>query len=176
MILKEDRSIQVVFLDESMPGMTGLETLEKIKEINSLIPVVMITKNEAENIMEEAIGAQIDDYLIKPVNPNQILLSLKKIIDNKRLVSEKNSMDYQKAFRELAMRINSGLDIEGWVEIYKNIIQWEIKMEATDADSLMEILDMQKAEANREFSKFIEKHYLLSQGRSQYSYHFFIAR
>ncbi len=93
----------VVFLDESMPGMTGLETLSKIKELNANVPIVMITKNEAENLMEEAIGSQIDDYLIKPVNPNQILLTLKKIIDNKRLVSEKTVSGYQQEFRKILM-------------------------------------------------------------------------
>ena len=108
--LFQQENIDVVFLDESMPGLTGLETLAKIKEINSIVPIVMITKNEEEDIMEQAIGSQIDDYLIKPVNPNQILLTLKKIIDNKRLVSEKNISDYQQDFRNIIMDINSGLD------------------------------------------------------------------
>ena len=99
-----------------MPGITGLETLSRIKADNPNIPIVMITKNEAENLMEEAIGSQIDDYLIKPVNPNQILLTLKKIVDNKRLVSEKTASDYQQEFRKILMDINSGLDIEGWVQ------------------------------------------------------------
>ncbi|MCB0574128.1 MAG: response regulator, partial [Saprospiraceae bacterium] len=98
--LEQSNEIDVVFLDESMPGLTGLEVLPKIKEINSQVPVVMITKNEAEHVMEEAIGSQISDYLIKPVNPNQILLTLKKIIDNKRLVREKTAMDYQQDFRQ----------------------------------------------------------------------------
>src|SRR5690606_21118928 len=106
-----NRDIDVVFLDESMPGLTGLETLSRLKEANPALPVVMITKNEAETIMEEAIGSQIADYLIKPVNPNQILLSLKKIIDNKRLVREKTASDYQQEFRSILMEINSGLDI-----------------------------------------------------------------
>jgi len=97
--------IDVVFLDESMPGLTGLETLAKIKETNPHLPVVMITKNEAENVMEEALGSQITDYLIKPVNPNQILLTLKKIIDKKDLVSEKTNSDYQREFRQISMDI-----------------------------------------------------------------------
>ena len=104
-VLKEQNDIDVVFLDESMPGLTGLETLTRIKATNQNIPVVMITKNEAENLMEEAIGSQIDDYLIKPVNPNQILLTLKKIIDNKRLVSQKTATDYQQEFRKIGMEI-----------------------------------------------------------------------
>ena len=94
-ILQEDKDIDVIFLDESMPGLSGLDTLARIKNDNNNIPVVMITKNEAENLMEQAIGSKIDDYLIKPVNPNQILLTLKKLIDNKRLVSERTAIDYQ---------------------------------------------------------------------------------
>ena len=103
--------VDIVFLDESMPGLSGLETMQRLKAIKPSLPIVMITKNEAENIMEEALGSQIDDYLIKPVNPNQILLTLKKIVDNKRLVREKTSSDYQVEFRNILMEINSGLDV-----------------------------------------------------------------
>ncbi|HEX6916353.1 MAG TPA: response regulator, partial [Chitinophagaceae bacterium] len=103
----KDNLIDVVLLDETMPGITGLETLARIKEVNSSIPVVMITKNETENVMDDAIGSQITDYLIKPVNPNQVLLSLKKIIDNKRLVAEKTTTAYQQQFRNLFMALNS---------------------------------------------------------------------
>lgn len=158
-VFEEDKNIDVVFLDESMPGISGLETLAKIKEKNSNIPIVMITKNEAENLMEEAIGSQIDDYLIKPVNPNQILMTLKKLIDNKRLVSEKTITDYQIEFRKILMEINSGLDIEGWVDIYKKIVSWEMKMDKSQTPDMMDILTMQKTEANAEFSKFVEKNY-----------------
>ena len=157
--LEEDPSIDVVFLDESMPGLTGLETLARIKERNPGIPVIMITKNEAENIMEEAIGSQIDDYLIKPVNPNQILLSLKKIVDNKRLVSEKTATDYQQEFRNIMMEINNGPDYTGWVNICKKIISWEIRMDESNNPQMKEILTMQKSEANKEFSKYIIKNY-----------------
>ena len=154
----EDKTIDVVFLDESMPGLTGLETLMKIKEKNNLIPIVMITKNEEENLMEEAIGSQIDDYLIKPVNPNQILLTLKKLIDNKRLISEKNDADYQVEFRQIIMDINSGLDVSQWVDVYKKIISWELKLDESGTE-MNEILAMQKTEANAEFCKFIMKKY-----------------
>ena len=158
-ILEEQDDFDVVFLDESMPGITGLETLEKLRDINPTIPVVMITKNEAENLMEEAIGAQINDYLIKPVNPNQILLSLKKIIDNKRLVSEKTATDYQIEFRNIIMEINSGLDYESWKDIYMKLIKWELKISQHNVSEMSEILAMQKNEANVEFSKFIQKNY-----------------
>ena len=157
--LESDNSIDIVFLDESMPGLTGLETLEKIKDLRSLLPVVMITKNEAENLMDTAIGSEIDDFLIKPVNPNQILLSLKKIVDNKRLVSEKTAMDYQQEFRQLSMDINSNLNYEEWVEVYKRIISWELKMDTSDNDGLFEILNVQKQEANKEFVKYIDNVY-----------------
>lgn len=159
-IFENDREIDVVFLDESMPGISGLETLSRIKSKNANIPIVMITKNEAENIMEEAIGSQIDDYLIKPVNPNQILMTLKKLIDNKRLVREKIVVDYQQEFRNILMEINAALDFEGWVEIYKKIIGWELKMDKSIGVELMDILQMQKSEANSEFCKYVEKNYL----------------
>lgn len=158
-VIEEGADIDVVFLDESMPGLTGLETLAEIKKIKSHIPIVMITKNEAENLMEQAIGSQIDDYLIKPVNPNQILLTLKKLIDNKRLVSEKTATDYQQQFRNISMDIHSGPDMEEWVSIYKRIINWELKLDGSNNPQLKEILEMQKREANQAFSKFVEKKY-----------------
>ena len=159
-ILKKDEDIDIVFLDESMPGLTGLDTLEKIKEIRPIIPVVMITKNETENIMEEAIGSQIDDYLIKPVNPNQILLSLKKIIDNNRLIKEKTASDYQQEFRTMLMNIGSGMTYQDWVSTYLKLVKWEIKLDNSNVVEMSDILSMQKNEANSEFSKFISRNYL----------------
>jgi CheY-like chemotaxis protein len=159
-VLNESNDIDVIFLDESMPGLTGLDTLARVKDIYPNIPVVMITKNEAENLMEEAIGSKIDDYLIKPVNPNQILLTLKKLIDNKRLVSEKTATDYQQDFRSLSMDINSGPDYIEWVAIYKKLISWELKLENSNNAGMSEIFDMQKKEANKEFSKYIINNYL----------------
>ncbi|NUQ25697.1 MAG: response regulator [Saprospiraceae bacterium] len=156
---ENNRDIDVVFLDESMPGITGLETLAKLKESSPHLPVVMITKNEAETVMEEAIGSQIADYLIKPVNPNQILLTLKKIIDNKRLVREKTSSDYQQEFRQIFTQINSGLDYEQWVDIYRKIISWEIKIDESQSSDMANILSMQKSEANSEFCKYVGKRY-----------------
>lgn len=154
------RNFDVVFLDESMPGITGLETLSKIKDQYPNLPVVMITKNEAENVMEEALGSQITDYLIKPVNPNQVLLTLKKIMDNKRLVREKTNTDYQQEFRQLMMQMSSGLNIDEWADMYRTLISWELKLDNANSTELNEILAMQKAEANSEFSKFVVKNYL----------------
>ncbi|NCX96246.1 MAG: PglZ domain-containing protein [Chitinophagia bacterium] len=149
----------VVLLDESMPGLTGLEVLSKIKELYPQLPVVMITKNEAEYIMEEAIGAQISDYLIKPVNPNQVLLSLKKIMDGKRLVSEKTTTAYQQEFRNLFMALSSNPNHEEWKELYKKLVYWELEMVKSGSEEMMEVLSNQKAEANTEFYKYISKNY-----------------
>ncbi|MBL7818797.1 MAG: response regulator [Saprospiraceae bacterium] len=157
---EQSRDIDVVFLDESMPGLTGLETLGRIKEMQPNLPIVMITKNEAEHVMEDAIGQQIADYLIKPVNPNQILLTLKRIIDNKRLVSERTTQSYQQSFRELFMQIQSGLNYEEWVDVYKKLIGWELRLDSSGSDDMSEILSTQKAEANTEFSKYVVKNYL----------------
>ncbi|MEO9211257.1 MAG: response regulator, partial [Ginsengibacter sp.] len=151
--------VDVVLLDESMPGITGLETLQKIKEINAQIPIVLITKNETENLMDEAIGSQISDYLIKPVNPNQVWLSLKKIIDNKRLIAEKTTSSYQQQFRELFMALNDNPDYNGWSDIYKKLVYWELEMKKSDSPEMIEILKSQKDEANNEFFKFISKNY-----------------
>jgi len=154
-----DHAVDVVLLDETMPGITGLETLAKIKEMNQQLAIVLITKNETENLMDEAIGSQISDYLIKPVNPNQVLLSLKKIIDNKRLVAEKTTTAYQQQFRNLFMALNSNPDYNEWMEIYKKLIFWELEMEKSDSPEMREVFQSQKQEANTEFSKFISRNY-----------------
>lgn len=155
----KEHMVDVVLLDETMPGITGLETLAKIKEINRQVPVVLITKNETENLMDEAIGSQITDYLIKPVNPNQVLLSLKKIIDNKRLVAEKTTTAYQQQFRNLFMALNSNPDYNEWMDIYKKLVYWELEMEKSDSPEMREVFQTQKQEANTEFFKFISKQY-----------------
>ncbi|CAM3597085.1 two-component response regulator [Flavobacterium saliperosum S13] len=155
----DDENFDIVFLDENMPGLSGLETLAEIKEKKSATPVIMITKSEEEYIMEEAIGSKIADYLIKPVNPNQILLSLKKNLDHSRLVSEKTTLDYQKEFRKIAMDMAMVNTYEDWVELYKKLIFWEIELENIEDQSMVEILESQKLEANSQFGKFIEKNY-----------------
>ncbi len=154
-----ENQIDVVLLDETMPGISGLETLAKIKEVNGQVPVVLITKNETENLMDEAIGSQITDYLIKPVNPNQVLLSLKKIIDNKRLVAEKTTSAYQQQFRNLFMALNSNPDYNEWMDIYKKLVYWELEMQKSDSPEMQEVLQSQKNEANTEFFKFISRNY-----------------
>lgn len=149
----------IIFLDENMPGLTGLETLAKIKEKNQNVPVVMITKSEEEHIMEEAIGGQISDYLIKPVNPNQILLSLKKNLNEKDLVSAKTTSDYQMEFRQIGMRLNDRLDAGEWAEVYEQLVNWELKLEQSTDDGMKEIFGMQKKDANTQFCKFIDRNY-----------------
>jgi len=154
-----DNPVDVVLLDETMPGISGLETLAKIKETNQQVPVVLVTKNETENLMDEAIGSQITDYLIKPVNPNQVLLSLKKIIDNKRLVAEKTTTAYQQQFRELFMALSDNPDYNQWMDIYRKLVYWELEMEKSDSPEMREVLHSQKQEANNEFFKFVSKNY-----------------
>ena len=155
----KENPVDVVLMDETMPGITGLETLAKIKEIKQSLPVVLITKNETENLMDDAIGSQISDYLIKPVNPNQVLLSLKKIIDNKRLVAEKTTTAYQQQFRNLFMALNSNPDYNEWMDIYKKLVYWELEMQKSDSPEMQEVLQSQKNEANTEFFKFVSRNY-----------------
>ncbi len=156
----QSKDFDIVFLDENMPGLTGLETLDRIKEAKPMVPVVMITKSEEESIMEEAIGGKIADYLIKPVNPNQILLSIKKNLDTDRLVNEKTNSSYQREFRELGMRIQDRLDSGEWVELYEKLVFWELELENSEDPGMQEIIQMQKREANGLFSKFFETNYL----------------
>jgi CheY-like chemotaxis protein len=155
----QEENFDIVFLDENMPGMSGLETLSEMKEKKSSTPVIMITKSEEEYIMEEAIGSKIADYLIKPVNPNQILLSLKKNLDHSRLISEKTTLDYQKEFRKISMEMSMVNSYEEWVEFYKKLIFWELELENIDDQNMFQILESQKTEANHLFGKFIENNY-----------------
>lgn len=150
----------LVFLDENMPGLTGLETLAILKSINSSVPTVLVTKNEEEHLMEDAIGSKIDDYLIKPVNPKQILLTIKRLTENRRLVSEKTSMAYQQDFLKLGMSLNDNLNEKEWVETYKKIIYWELALQKIEDEGMHEVLTLQKSDANTAFSKFIERNYI----------------
>ena len=153
-----EEHFDIIFLDENMPGMSGLETLSKIKEIDSIVPVVMITKSEEEDIMTQAIGKKIADYLIKPVNPNQILLSIKKNINKREIISTTTMDEYRADFMKIGSQINDSFTIEDWMEVYKKIVYWELKLEDTDPQ-MSEMLKMQKDEANSTFVKFIKKHY-----------------
>ena len=157
--LVNNNNYEIVLLDENMPGLNGIETLEEIKKTKPFLPVIMITKNEEERIMEDAIGAKISDYLIKPVNPNQILLSLKKNLDQKTLIAKKTTQNYQKDFVDLSNSLNSLLTHHDWVNHYENLIRWEMELENLDDQSMFEIFKSQKKEANNLFSKFIEKNY-----------------
>ena len=157
--LVNERHFDVVLLDENMPGMTGLEVLDELKKVKPSLPIIMITKSEEENIMEEAIGAKIADYLIKPVNPNQILLSLKKNLDGTKLVTEKTITNYQQSFQELNSLLMQAHSLEDWSDVYQKILFWELELDGIDSHELQEIFGYQKTEANLTFSRFIEKNY-----------------
>jgi len=154
------QNFDLIFLDENMPGMNGLEALSKIKEINPNIPIVMVTKNEEEDIMDEAIGSKIADYLIKPVNPKQILLAIKKNVENKRLINEITTSKYQGEFTKLGMQINETRTFEDWIELYKKLVYWELELAKSQDNAMDQILTLQKSEANSAFTKFIKNNYL----------------
>ncbi len=158
--LIKEATYEVVFLDENMPGLSGIETLTRIKDLQPDLPVIMITKSEEEQIMEDAIGSKISDYLIKPVNPNQILLSLKKTLEKKRLVSEKTTSTYQQEFRQIGMSLSDDLNADTWQDVYKKLVFWELELDKSEDESMSDMLAMQKQEANASFSKFIEANYI----------------
>ena len=153
------RTFDLVLLDEMMPGLSGLETLQRIKEMTPQVPVVMVTKSEEEDIMNQAIGQQIADYLIKPVNPNQILLTLKKNIHRKEIITETVQTGYQQQFQQLSMQIMDCSTWQDWTNVYKRLVRWELELSATDSQ-MTEMLEMQKEVANRGFAKFVKQNYL----------------
>ena len=153
------QTFDLVLLDEQMPGLSGLETLQQIKEIQPATPVVMVTKSEEENIMDQAIGSKIADYLIKPVNPNQILLTLKKNIHRREIVTEVTQTSYQQQYQQLAMEIGDCRTFDDWKDVYKKLVRWELELSSADSN-MTEMLSMQKEEANNGFGKFIAKNYL----------------
>ena len=157
--LCKQKSFDLILLDEMMPGLTGLETLQQIKEISPATPVVMVTKSEEENIMNQAIGAKIADYLIKPVNPNQILLTLKKNIHSKEIVTETTQSNYQQEFQNIAMQIADCKNHQDWMDVYRKLVRWELELSSTDS-SMTEMLQMQKEEANIGFAKYIKNNYI----------------
>lgn len=155
----ENHDIDLMLIDESMPGMSGLETVSRVKKIHPHLPIVLVTKNDTESLMDEAIGSQISDYLIKPVNPNQVLLALKKLLDNKRLVAEKTTASYQMQFRTMLNGLEGEPDHREWIELYKQLIYWELEMEKSESPEMKEIHLAQKKEANHAFFKFISRNY-----------------
>ena len=157
--LCRETTYDLIFLDENMPGLSGLETLSLIKEICPTVPVVMITKSEEENIMDMAIGSKIADYLIKPVNPNQILLTIKKNLHKKEIVTEAAKTGYQQNFGKIGMQINDSFTFTDWSDVYKRLVFWELELEGSES-GMTDMLAMQKTEANSSFVKFIKKNYL----------------
>ena len=155
----KQRNFDIIMLDEMMPGLTGLETLQTIKEITPATPVVMVTKSEEEDIMDQAIGSKIADYLIKPVNPNQILLTLKKNVHRKEIVTEVTQTGYQQSYLNIAQQIDNCKTAEDWMNIYKRIVHWELELSSADSN-MTEMLQMQKEEANIGFAKYIRNNYL----------------
>lgn len=154
--LVKERHFDLIILDENMPGLTGLETLQHIKLSSPHIPVIMITKSEEENIMNQAVGNKIADYLIKPVNPNQILIALKKHLHSSDLVAQQTTTDYRRDFLALTDAINSASSLDDWKELYSRLVHWEMELSGTEMDQL---LDMQLNEANAAFNKYVTRHY-----------------
>ncbi|OYP39360.1 two-component system response regulator [Prevotella sp. P5-126] len=157
--LCKQQQFDVILLDEMMPGITGLQALERIKLIQPTVPVVMVTKSEEEDIMNEAVGRNIADYLIKPVNPNQILLSLKKLIHRKELVAETTQTAYQQHFQQISMQMMDCCCWNDWAALYRQLVDWELKLVSADP-ALADMLRMQKAEANLGFAKFVKRNYV----------------
>ena len=157
--LCRQQTYDLILLDEMMPGLSGLETLQQIKDIQPATPIVMCTKSEEENIMDQAIGSKIADYLIKPVNPSQILLSLKKNIHRRDIMTEVTQSGYQQDYQQIAMQMMDCRSCEDWMEVYKRLVKWELQLSDTDS-SMTEMLNMQKEEANNGFAKYIAKNYL----------------
>ncbi len=154
-----EHTFDLILLDEQMPGLSGLETLQQIKDIQPATPVVMVTKSEEENIMDQAIGAKIADYLIKPVNPNQILLTIKKNVHQKAIVTEVMQTNYQQNFMDISMQIQNCRSFDDWTDVYRRLVRWELELSSTDSN-MTEMLAMQKEEANNGFAKFIKRNYL----------------
>jgi CheY-like chemotaxis protein len=157
--LASNTSYDLVFLDESMVGMSGLETLSVLKDIDPSMPVVMVTKNEAESLMEQAIGGKIDDYLTKPVNPAQILAACKKFLESRRIAEEKITHDYLQGFSEIARRLHGFMDWSDWLDVYLKMVNWSIELDMHPELGFQQTLKDQWRECNAEFGKFVENNY-----------------
>ena len=156
----EEQAVDLVFLDENMPGLSGLDTLAQIKAKYPQLPVIMITKSEEEHIMDEALGSKISDYLIKPVNPSQILLAIKKHTEARRLMSERSTINYQQQFREIGMELSGRLDYEEWMQLYRKLVYWELELSGSEDPNIKEIFAAQKTEANQQFCRYFEQNYI----------------
>ena len=155
----DDEQPDLVFLDEQMPGLSGIDTLRELKQRRPQLPVVMITKSEEEHIMNDALGGKISDYLIKPVNPNQILLTVKRLTDARRLQSEHSMLSYQQQFREIGMQLDSAMDWQEWIEMYRKLVYWELELSHTDDENIHSIFLDQKRDAERQYCRFYEQEY-----------------
>ncbi len=156
----QDAHYDLIFLDEMMPGMGGLETLSKIKEIDPNVPVVMVTKSEEESLMNDAIGSKIADYLIKPVLPSQVLLVCKKLLESKKISGEHVAKDYLQAFNEISRKLMDNLDYKEWIDLYLELVNWDLELDSHPETGLRQMLNEQRKESNKEFSKFVERNYL----------------
>ncbi len=156
----KEKNYDLIFLDENMPGLSGLETLKKVKDLRPNVPIIMITKSEEEYIMDEAIGSKIADYLIKPVNPKQILMAIKKITDQKRLVSQKTASNYQAEFSKLGLQISDSNTTDDWKNVYRKLVYWELELDKNSEQGMEQVLQMQREDANKGFAKFIKRNYV----------------
>ncbi|MFA4923123.1 MAG: response regulator, partial [Ignavibacteriaceae bacterium] len=159
LVTLKEKEVDLIFLDEMMPGMGGLQLLGKIKELHPNIPVVMVTKSEAESLMDEAIGGKIKDYLTKPVNPSQVLLVCKKILEGKRISTEMAAKDYLQDFNQISTLLQNQLSYSEWIELYLKLVHWDLELSSHKENNLLQTLADQKKEANKEFSKYVERHY-----------------
>ncbi len=157
--LIREKNFNLVLLDEMMPGKDGLTTLNEIKDLRPGLPVIMITKNEEESLMEEAIGAKIDDYLTKPVNPSQILMACKKFLESRDISQQKITRSYSQELNQIALRLMEPLDWEDWIDIYLKLTGWDVELDGVNEPHLRDIIYDQRRECNVEFGKFIEKNY-----------------
>ncbi|MBC8043070.1 MAG: PglZ domain-containing protein [Rhizobacter sp.] len=158
--LSREKHFDIIFLDEQMPGIGGLAALSEIKTITPATPIVMITKNEEEAIMEKAIGRKISEYLIKPVNPNQILLACKKLLQAERIKADAASRDYIQEFNRISQQLMMPMEAADWLGIHERLSQWEVELDEHPNTGLRQTLMDQKKECNLEFSKYVEKRYL----------------
>ncbi len=157
--IAEEENLDLVILDEMMPGLTGLETLPRLKEVAPTVPVVMVTKSEEEDVMNRAVGSKIADYIIKPVNPMQVLLSIKKNVHREQLVAEQTTQDYRQEFGKISQAISTAYTYEEWIAIYKKLVSWDMELSQSTDKGVVEILQYQKTEADGEFAKFIRRNY-----------------